>query len=104
MSWRQKRGRPPDVASLPKRTIAARCTVTPMTDWPAEWRPVNPDEAQQYMDAHQDGSGDPELIEECESFLGPQHQVFEGGGQPNLAHRTPFPTLPEDPEEEKGAD
>ncbi|MGA2307501.1 MAG: hypothetical protein ABSH29_25435 [Acidimicrobiales bacterium] len=67
-----------------------------MTDWPAEWRPINPEEAQKYLDAHQDGSGDPELIEECQSFLeGP----IEGATQ-----EWDLPELPEELTEEKGAD
>jgi hypothetical protein len=66
-----------------------------VTDWPAEWRPVNPVEAQEYLDAHQDGSGDPELIEECETLLGPT-----GGATPEWD----LPELPEELTEEKGAD
>jgi hypothetical protein len=41
-----------------------------MTDW-QDWHPVNAQEAQEYLDAHVDGAGDPEMIEECRSFLGP---------------------------------
>ncbi len=40
-----------------------------MTDWPAEWRPVNAEEAKNYLEEHSDGSGDPELIEECQQLL-----------------------------------
>jgi hypothetical protein len=40
-----------------------------MTDWPAQWRPVNPKEAQEYLNAHQDGTGDPALIEECKLLV-----------------------------------
>jgi hypothetical protein len=40
-----------------------------MSDWPADWHPVNADEAQEYIEAHRDGGGDPELVEECQSFL-----------------------------------
>jgi len=42
----------------------------PMSEWPEGWHPVNAEEAQHYVDAHQDRGGDPELLEECESFLG----------------------------------
>jgi len=42
-------------------------TDSAMTDWPAQWRPVNPLEAQGYLDAHADGSGDLGLMEECQS-------------------------------------
>lgn len=61
-----------------------------MTNWPAEWHPVNLKEAQEYLEAHQDGSGDPELVEECESFLSPQHKVLPGGGHSGGTHPSTF--------------
>jgi hypothetical protein len=75
-----------------------------VTDWPAEWRPVNPVEAQEYIDAHQDGSGDPELIEECKALLGPPRRVIRRGDNPGSTKPSPFPNLPEDLTEEQGAD
>jgi hypothetical protein len=85
----------------------ARCTVAAMTDWPTEWRPVNPREAQEYLDAHQDGSGDPELIEECQSFLDlhrqqPLHPPTGPTG--GATQEWDLPELPEELTEEKGAD
>jgi len=44
-------------------------TVSDMTEWPEGWHPVNAAEAKEYIDAHPNGEGDPDLIEECESFL-----------------------------------
>jgi hypothetical protein len=78
-----------------------------VTDWPAEWRPVNPVEAQEYIGAHQDGSGDPELIEECESFLDlhrqqPLHPPTGPTG--GATQEWDLPELPEELTEEKGAD
>jgi hypothetical protein len=78
-----------------------------MTDWPAEWRPVNPKEAQEYIAAHQDGSGDPELLEECESFLDlrlqqPLHPST--GPTTGATQEWDLPELPEELTEEKGAD
>jgi hypothetical protein len=40
-----------------------------MTEWPEGWHPVNAAEAQEYIDAHEGGGGDPDLVEECQSFL-----------------------------------
>ena len=87
--------------------VAAQCTVTTMTDWPAEWRPVNPDEAQKYLDAHQDGTGDPELIEECQSLLDLDRQQSLPPPTGRTGGATPewdLPELPEELTEEKGAD
>jgi hypothetical protein len=77
-----------------------------MTDWPAKWRPVNPEEAQTYLDAHQDGSGDPEVIEECEFFLSRDRQSPPPapGGERGDSEELDLPPPPEDLLEEKGAD
>jgi hypothetical protein len=78
-----------------------------MTDWPAEWRPVNPDEAQKYLDAHQDGTGDPELIEECQSLLDLDRQQSlppPTGRTGGATSEWDLPELPEELTEEKGAD
>jgi hypothetical protein len=76
-----------------------------VTDWPAEWRPVNPKEAQTYLDAHQDGSGDPEVIEECQLFLDlDRHQPGEPAGGPGEGVEGELPEPPADLMEEKGAD
>jgi hypothetical protein len=40
-----------------------------VTAWPEGWHPVNAEEAQEYIAAHQNGGGDADLLEECESFL-----------------------------------
>jgi hypothetical protein len=40
-----------------------------MTEWPEGWHPVNAAEAQEYITAHEGGGGDPDLVEECQSFL-----------------------------------
>jgi hypothetical protein len=37
--------------------------------WPEDWHPVNAEEAQEYIEAHQNGGGDAELLIECSSFL-----------------------------------
>jgi len=50
-------------------SVAKGATVSVMTEWPEGWHPVNAAEAKEYMDAHPGAEGDPELIEECESFL-----------------------------------
>jgi hypothetical protein len=86
--------------------VGARSTVETMTDWPAEWRPVNPEEARKYLDAHQDGSGDPELIEECEFFLSLDRQPPSrpSGESTGDAEELNLPEPPEDLSEEKGAD
>ncbi len=44
-------------------------TVPGVNEWPDDWHPVNAQEAQDYIDAHQGGGGDAELLEECQSFL-----------------------------------
>jgi hypothetical protein len=44
-------------------------TVPSVNEWPEGWHPVNAAEAQEYIDAHQQGGGDAELLEECQSFL-----------------------------------
>jgi hypothetical protein len=75
-----------------------------VTDWPAEWRPVNPKEAQKYLDAHQDGSGDPELIEECQSFLDLHRHQPPTGPIGGATQEWDLPELPEELTEEKGAD
>jgi hypothetical protein len=50
-------------------------TVDLVSEYPEDWHPVNAQEAQEYIAAHQDGSGDPDLLEECESFQGrPVHK------------------------------
>jgi hypothetical protein len=75
-----------------------------MTDWPAEWRPVNPQEAQEYLDAHQDGSGDPETLQECRVLLEGTRRTHRGVNPSAGTKASPFPQLPEEPMEEKGAD
>jgi hypothetical protein len=76
-----------------------------MTDWPAEWRPVNPKEAQEYIDAHQDGSGDPELLNECRVLLKGGGLGFGGGTNPSSGTKpSPFAVAPEELAEENGAD
>jgi hypothetical protein len=40
-----------------------------VNEWPVDWHPVNAEEAQEYIDAHQNGEGDAELLIECASFL-----------------------------------
>jgi hypothetical protein len=77
-----------------------------MTDWPAAWRPVNPEEAQEYLDAHSDGSGEAEIIEECKFFLSlgrqqPSPPSHESSGVSEELH---LPEPPPDLLEEKGAD
>jgi hypothetical protein len=77
-----------------------------MTDWSAQWRPVNPDEAQTYLNAHADGSGDPELIEECQSFLDLQPQQSphpQTGPTGGATEEWDLPEPPEELTEEKGA-
>jgi hypothetical protein len=49
--------------------VVIGATVSGMTQWPEGWHPVNAAEAQEYIDAHSDGGGDLELLEECQSFL-----------------------------------
>ncbi len=44
-------------------------TVPSVNEWPEDWHPVNAEEAKDYIDAHQNGGGDAELLEECASFL-----------------------------------
>jgi hypothetical protein len=74
-----------------------------VTDWPAEWRPVNPEEAQKYLDAHQDGSGDPELLEECEALIEQHRPRRPPPGIPTGTKPSPFPKPPEDLAEEQRA-
>jgi hypothetical protein len=40
-----------------------------VNEWPEDWHPVNAEEAQEYIEAHQNGEGDAELLVECASFL-----------------------------------
>jgi hypothetical protein len=44
-------------------------TVPGVNAWPEDWHPVNAEEAQEYIEAHQNGGGDAELLIECASFL-----------------------------------
>jgi hypothetical protein len=44
-------------------------TVPGVNAWPKDWHPVNAEEAQEYIEAHQNGGGDAELLIECASFL-----------------------------------
>ena len=44
-------------------------TVPDVNEWPEDWHPVNAEEAQEYIEAHQNGEGDAELLVECASFL-----------------------------------
>jgi hypothetical protein len=75
-----------------------------MTDWPAEWRPVNPLEAQAYLDAHLDGLGDPGLIEECKAVIELHHQPAPTGPTAGTTEEWDLPEPPEELTEEKGAD
>ncbi len=40
-----------------------------MTSWPKGWRPANPGEAQEYLDAHVSGGGDAEVLKACCAVL-----------------------------------
>ncbi len=60
--------------------LAARLPL--VTDWPEGWRPANPAEAQEYVDAHAGGGGDAETLEHC-------NWVFERSTKP------PRPPTPE---------
>jgi hypothetical protein len=53
------------------RGTAARigATVPGVNAWPEDWHPVNAEEAQEYIEAHQNSGGDAELLIECASFL-----------------------------------
>jgi hypothetical protein len=76
-----------------------------MTDWPAEWRPANPTVAQGYIDAHQDSSGDPELLNECRVLLKGGGPGSGGGANPSSATKpSPLAVAPEELGEENGAD
>ena len=75
-----------------------------MTEWPEDWHPRGAAEAQEYVDAHEDGSGDPELLIECEALLEPQRRPTQRPGIPSGTKTSPFPELPEELTEEKGAD
>jgi hypothetical protein len=92
------------VVIVHERKVVARCTVGRMTDWPAEWRPVNPKEAQQYLDAHEDGSGEPELIEECQTLLDLGRRQPPADSSAGVTQELDLPELPEELTEEKGAD
>jgi len=37
-----------------------------MSKWPKDWHPETGKDAQAYLDAHENGAGDPDLLEECE--------------------------------------
>jgi hypothetical protein len=89
---------------LHKRRVSARCTVDLMTDWPAEWRPVNPKEAREYLDAHEGGSGDPELVEECQTLLDLDRRQPPTGPAGQTIEEWDLPEPPTDLLEEEGAD
>jgi hypothetical protein len=74
-----------------------------MTDWPKGWHPANAQEAQEYIDAHPDGSGDPELLEECERRVARPVRSRPGAGG-GRTKPSPFAVAPEELAEEKGAD
>jgi hypothetical protein len=40
-----------------------------MSKWPKGWVPETKKDAQRYLDAHENGAGDPDLIETCERML-----------------------------------
>lgn len=40
-----------------------------MGKWPKDWRPETAKDAQTYLDAHENGAGDPDVIEECERLV-----------------------------------
>ena len=40
-----------------------------MSKWPADWHPEDAKDAQSWLDAHENGAGDPDLIEECERMV-----------------------------------
>ena len=76
-----------------------------MSKWPKDWRPEKVKDAQRYLDAHENGAGDPDLIDECERMVDmgnprPHHPTGPGGAtQPS-----PFPKPPDDQMEEEGSD
>jgi hypothetical protein len=62
-----------------------------MTGWPPDWRPIDAEEAQEYLEVHWNGSGDPELIEECCTLLDermPSPERSHALGLPFLAFLT----------------
>lgn len=68
-----------------------------MSKWPKDWRPQSPDDARTYLDAHENGGGDAELIEECERLV---DAITPGG----TVKSSPFPKPSDDQMEEKGSD
>ena len=64
VAGRASAGNPQALGVAPKDA-----TVPSVNEWPEGWHPVNAQEAREYIDAHQNGGGDAELLEECQSFL-----------------------------------
>jgi hypothetical protein len=76
-----------------------------MGKWPKDWHPQTPDEARAYLDAHENGAGDPDLIEECEHLVDattPRQHLLTGPG--GAIKTPPFPKPSDDQMEEKGSD
>ena len=69
-----------------------------MSKWPADWHPENAKEAQAFLDAHENGAGNPDLIEECERMVelekrrGRSHPPTGSGG---ATKPSPFLQSPE---------
>jgi hypothetical protein len=77
-----------------------------MSKWPANWHPENAKDAQSWLDAHENGAGDPDLIEECEHMVdasrpGFQHPTTGPGGATKTSS---FPKPSKDHLEDDGAD
>jgi hypothetical protein len=63
-----------------------------MSKWPKNWRPESAKDAQAYLDAHQNGGGDPDLIEECERLVDASRPRARGGptGPGGATRPSPF--------------
>jgi hypothetical protein len=77
-----------------------------MIEWQEAGRPPNVAEAREYLEAHMNGGGDPDTIDECDRVLNAsQHPTrsLPGPGDGDTKP-SPFTKPPEDQLEEEGSD
>jgi hypothetical protein len=75
-----------------------------VSKWPKDWHPETEEDARRFLDAHENGAGDPDLIDECDRMVESSKSRRRPTGLTGTTTPSPFPKPPNDQLEEEGSD